>query len=378
MKRNKDKNLSARILVFTAQFMGNKTPNLYSKIFDEYQSLAKKVKLLVFSRKAQLKNYDNIKLVQLPEPHPPFWSFKAIMGSTRVMFKHRKEFDIVFSRMLSIHPLFPGIIAKILFGKKLVVWVSGSSFTTRELKNFFNLPIIKIALIIGDVIAAPSERVIQDIEKNLGRIDRRKVQVLQKTINISNFHPTNDSSYGTHLLSVCRISMVKGIEKTIKSIPLVAREIPQVKLKIVGPVEDEKYYGELKKLMRNLKCEKNVEFVGPVPNDELVKHYNSSKIFVLTSITEGLPNSMLEAMACGKPVIVTPVGAIADVIENESNGVLIDNPEPEILADKIIEILKDKSLQKKLGINARKTIEEKFSNDDFESQLAVIFKRLRN
>jgi len=94
------------------------------------------------------------------------------------------------------------------------------------------------------------------------------------------------------------------------------------------------------------------------------------------SKTEGQSIATLEAMACGLPVIVTPVGAIPDVIKDGINGFLVKSNQPKILAQKIISLLNDDALREKIGNAARKTIEERHANDMYVNQLVEVFNKV--
>jgi glycosyltransferase involved in cell wall biosynthesis len=92
----------------------------------------------------------------------------------------------------------------------------------------------------------------------------------------------------------------------------------------------------------------------------LVDYYNELKLFVLPSYHDALPTSILEAMACGTPVLATPVGAIPDVIADEDTGFLLESTAPERIAERITMIVKYKELQK-VADNAESLVRQKFA-----------------
>jgi len=194
--------------------------------------------------------------------------------------------------------------------------------------------------------------------------------------NSSIFKPITKTPINNNILSVCRIIPLKGIEKIINSLPLVVKEIPDTKFIHVGAIKDKKYFESLKNLITSLGCEKSIEFHGPIPYDKLVREYNSSKIFILTSKTEGQSLVTKEAMSCGKPVIVTPVGAITNYVKDGENGFLLKKDDPKELAEIIIRLLKDDKLREKIGMSGRKTVEELFEKDTFVNGLTNIFNQL--
>ena len=101
-------------------------------------------------------------------------------------------------------------------------------------------------------------------------------------------------------------------------------------------------------------------FLGNIPNHELPEILNQHELFVLPSLWEGMPKTLLEAMACGLPVVGTNVSGIKEVIKDGENGLLCDTDSNSI-RQAIIRLMEDEKLRERLGENARKTIEQEFS-----------------
>lgn len=120
--------------------------------------------------------------------------------------------------------------------------------------------------------------------------------------------------------------------------------------------------GEQKEQLKRLatKNEVNANFLGNIPNHELPGILNEHELFVLPSLWEGMPKTLLEAMACGLPAIGTKIDGIREVIEHGRNGILCDADSGSI-RQAIISVMEDKELKDTLSMNARKTVEEKFS-----------------
>ncbi|MDH7594481.1 MAG: glycosyltransferase, partial [Methanomicrobiales archaeon] len=88
-----------------------------------------------------------------------------------------------------------------------------------------------------------------------------------------------------------------------------------------------------------------VDLPGWISHDDLPKYLNQLRLLVLPSYTEGLPNIMLEAMACGTPVLATPVGAIPDVIRDGETGFIMEDNSPECIARNVMRALNDLDLE---------------------------------
>jgi glycosyltransferase involved in cell wall biosynthesis len=135
-----------------------------------------------------------------------------------------------------------------------------------------------------------------------------------------------------------------------------------VTLLIVGEVRagaDEQAWAEFR--VAHSDC--RIIVTGQVSHKDMPAYFSLMDVFVHPSLRDGMPNALLEAMACGKPVIATPVGGALDVIENGKNGMLVNVKDPHALADKIMELLDDPGKRAALGKNARETILDRFTSE---------------
>lgn len=95
-------------------------------------------------------------------------------------------------------------------------------------------------------------------------------------------------------------------------------------------------------------------------------------VFVHASLRDGMPNALLEAMACGKPVVVTPVGGMAEVVEDRANGLVVPVDDADALRRAIETLLDDASLRENLAANARRDVIEKCSAEkELTANLAI-------
>jgi glycosyltransferase involved in cell wall biosynthesis len=118
---------------------------------------------------------------------------------------------------------------------------------------------------------------------------------------------------------------------------------------------------KVKKIIKDKKLEEHVNLNGWIPHEDVPRVLNELKLLVLPSFTEGLPNIILEAMACGTPVLVTSVGAILDVIKDGETGFLLRSNDPKRIAERIIELLNKPELLEKVSVNAYNFVRENFS-----------------
>lgn len=174
---------------------------------------------------------------------------------------------------------------------------------------------------------------------------------LQKCIIKENYDSGNKIKY----LHIGRFSEAKNHMMLLEAFSQVHKRLPEAQLTLIGT-------GELKeKIIEKvveLKIENHVTIVGL--KDNVYPFLNKSDVFVLPSIYEGMPMTLIEAMGTGLPVIATKVGGIPSMIKNNENGLLV-KIEVDDLVNAMIK-LSDKKIRKMLGENARQTVENLFSS----------------
>lgn len=148
----------------------------------------------------------------------------------------------------------------------------------------------------------------------------------------------------------------EGAKLLIKAIQMLGKKYPKIVLLLI---REGRYSNELKEFVRSERVENHVIFTGDIDNPYVpLKLCN---IYTHITLGEGgLSMALLEAMVTGRPIIATPVGGITEVIEDNVNGLLV-KPDSEKLAEKIENLIKNREFADRLGENARKTVEEKFT-----------------
>jgi glycosyltransferase involved in cell wall biosynthesis len=172
-----------------------------------------------------------------------------------------------------------------------------------------------------------------------------------------------------------RLYVTKGLTYLLEAITKVIAVYPTTQFRVYGdgPLRDEMLaYAE------QLGLDGNKIFVGAFTSrEELSQIMAQTDIFVMSSILEGLPIAMLEAMAYGRPIVVTPVGGIPEAIEDGINGLLCMPRDPECLAEKICSLIEDPDLRRRLGHAARKSYEQgPFKPASVCSQYISIYKKV--
>jgi glycosyltransferase involved in cell wall biosynthesis len=158
------------------------------------------------------------------------------------------------------------------------------------------------------------------------------------------------------LTTVARLVEAKGLEYLLETIALVKITQPHVRFKVYG---DGPLRQELLERAARLGLDGEAIFAGPFNGrDELSRIMAQTDIFVMSSILEGQPLGLVEAMAYGCPVVVTTVGGIPELIQDGVNGLLCPPRAPDCLAEKIKLLVADQALRERLGRAARKSYEQ--------------------
>ncbi len=171
-------------------------------------------------------------------------------------------------------------------------------------------------------------------------------------VETARFKPINrPQNPKVKILFIGRLIPRKGFQRVVKALPKV-RELTNVpfEVEVVGTGE---YQNELDSLASSLGVSDLIRYVGTVPYDQLEKSYQYADIFVLTSLSEGMPVVVLEAMGCGLPVLASDVGGNNEIVREGENGYLIDGDDTDKLARDLSRLIDDPELRQRMGEASR-------------------------
>lgn len=190
-------------------------------------------------------------------------------------------------------------------------------------------------------------------------VDVSKIEIVPNAVDTRLFSPDRKNMLETKwgisrpvVLFVGRLVKDKGVEYLLQAFSEVAREIPDVKLVIVGKGPQEK---DLKKFQRRLGLTQ-VFFLGSVETKFLPNIYAGCDVLALPSVHEPFGNVVIEAMAAGKPVVGSYVGGMMDTVVHGVTGYHVQPRNSKELSKYLIRLLEDASLRRSLGQNARKIV----------------------
>lgn len=227
-----------------------------------------------------------------------------------------------------------------------------------------------------DYVCAVSEEI---CIKLLGaRLPSTKVSVIENGIDVQELEegqPSLKREFGLeHNLVVGfvgRLAKEKGLEYLLRAIPAVLSECPDARFVLVGEGPER---GRVERLIAEGHLEETVFLAGR--RSDLANVYASFDIFVLPSVVEGMPLVVLEAMAAGKPMVATRVGAIPKVVEDKSTSFLVEPGDWVGLGQELCQLLKDSILRQEFGRQGRAIVREKFSSGVMAERYLGVYRRV--
>ena len=165
----------------------------------------------------------------------------------------------------------------------------------------------------------------------------------------------------------------KGIFELLSAFTKLNYKYSNLYLILIGNIPDRT---ALDKIVSSNYLNNKIYIVSEIPQNEIPYWLSASDIFVFPTYNEGLPNALMEAMACGLPVIATKVGGIPEVVRDGQNGILIDKKSVISIEHSIEKLINNKNMCKKMGEYGRTIIEENFSWDSSAKKLTEIYNKL--
>ena len=281
-------------------------------------------------------------------------------------FQVAKKFnpDIIHANNIFFTTSLLAVMLKLLHHKKLVITAHLGDVRKLALvgrlkaltASFYEYSLGIFTLASSDKVIAVSESV-RDYMISLG-VSPKKVYVIQNGVDLEGFLPANpnsDTKY-CNVLFVGRLLPNKGLKYLIEAAELiVTKTSKKIKFKIVG---DGAHKAQFEELVACKGLNDYFVFLGKVPSISAI--FQDGGIFVRPSLTEGMPLTVLEAMASQLPTIASNVAGTSELVIQNKTGLLVESGNIEQLADAILRLVESPELAQNLGKNARKFIERKY------------------
>lgn len=323
------------------------------------------------------------------------WEFFGIKGLRKLggylyiaslifyLWRRRSEYELIHVHGLNYHT-FAAVLAGRWSGRKVLSKLANSGRASdihkmrgdKQLAGArFMLPTALqchrfVALnktVVAELTAAgvPAQRIVELVNG---------VEIAEMPIK-----PTYALHDPVRLLFVGRLHEQKGLDVLLRALPQLiharcqASETRPIRLCLLG---DGPQRTALQELAAQLGIAEHVDFAGE--SDRVSEHLQEADVFVLPSRAEGLSNALLEAMACGLPVIASAIPGNVDVVQHGENGLLCTAEDPASLADALGALLADAPLRARLGAAARATVEHCYSLDYVAGRYLQLYRELIN
>jgi len=284
-----------------------------------------------------------------------------------ILIKISKDIDIVIFYVGGANLLPPVLMAKALRKKVITSAIGLGSLGYKKVRNnrlFSKGRAFSIILsVMEKTIFSLSDRVIVESPSvinflDLGKYKQKLVTTGARYVDTELFQIKKELRERKNLVGyIGRLEEGKGVMNFFEAIPLILEKQDNLEFFLggYGPL-----YDRIKERLRSNNLSRKVELMGWIPHDKVANYLNELKLLVLPSYSEGLPTIVLEAMACGTPVLATPVGGIPDVIKDGETGFIMENNSPKCFAENIVRVLECPDLDN-VTKNARKLIKEKYT-----------------
>lgn len=301
-------------------------------------------------------------------PKDDFKSFKAF----RVIFKNEKP-DVILA--YTIKPIIWGAFAaRVVPRCRFYALVTGLGFAFQK-GNWKKNLLMKLVIFLYSTALKRADKVIFQNPDNLqvfidlGIVPEHKTAIVNGSgVDINHFEVKPLPSKPTFLL-IARLLGDKGIREYLKAASIVKQQFPNVVFQLVGPEDpspDGISLSELTKLNNN----NPVDYFGGTC--DVRPYIEACSIFVLPSYHEGLPRTVLEAMATGRPILTTDVPGCRETVINGENGWLVEKANVELLVEKMIWFIENPHEWQRMAEASRAMVEDKFDVNKVNKELMNI------
>jgi len=258
----------------------------------------------------------------------------------------------------------------------------GSDILIEPERSLVRKMIIKYAIEKADMITCDCEIVKDKIIQMTG-FEENKIVTFPWGIELDKFYPDPEKSIHIRkkldwlnkkiLIMNRNFLPVYGIQYFIEALPEILNEEPMTRVILIGS-------GILEKQIRSLVSEKQlsnfVKFIGQIPIDEMPYYLNASDVYVSTSLSDGTSLSLLEAMACALPVVVTEIPANKEWVIDGYNGFLAPPKNPNEVSKRVLTLLKKSHLSQEMGQKNISIAKNKANWEKNIDKLEAIYKSL--
>lgn len=336
------------------------------------------------SQAHKLRRYENINGIKVYR-YPTLHRFYGLI-LTQPMLKLLEPADVILAHgLFHLNTSLQGALVAKLKEEHLILNVHDatiSPFNTVYAHAYMALyrrTLGRLLLYLANKVIVPTPTIVGSLN---GLVYPGKVEVIPNGIDLDMFNGGDPNSFKEKffpsadfmVLYVGRLAKEKGIQYLIQAAPFILRRFPNTSFVVAGT--DDGYMSTLRKLAFELHVAHSFVFTGPLSQEDLVSAYKAADVFALPSELEAFGIVLVEAMACGIPIVASNYGGIRHVARNGVTGLLFRLGDAKQLAEKIILLLSDKNIRLKLGERGRMVARQLYSIKRVTDQYELLFQNV--
>jgi glycosyltransferase involved in cell wall biosynthesis len=294
-----------------------------------------------------------------------------MVGLMERLRRHRNRFDILHLHGHLFYSTTMGALARRLHNVPTVMTFHGDFHKQSGIGRFSKR--LRDAL-QGPFILKNLDRMIALTTYDADYLEERgadpaRIEIIPNGVDLGTYHPISPElingfrerhhipTDASMVLFVGRLVDQKGLPFLLEAMPELRRRVPEARLMVVGEGPE---LGRARHLARTLGIDDAVSWTGRLSEKELVSAYNTSQVVAVPSLWEGMPLVILEAAACGKPVVASNVSGMPEFIEEGGTGFTVNPRDPGAMAGSIEQVLEDNTLARRMSDRARKKASGEF------------------
>lgn len=317
-----------------------------------------------YGKTDSIRNINGVTVIFIKKPNNPrniFISFFLHILNRYVFFlKLKKAIEQYRPDLIETYDWSAPLVFKIK-GTQTVLRMHGSNSV---FNTYANIPLSRVYYYFekrsfknADYLVSVSD-FIGNESKSLFNLNKR-IMTIYNGVDINRFHDLHLKRDKNQLLLVGRMHPYKGFDDLFRALNHVFDQNRDVYLNVICTVI-ESYKNSLLKLV-DKKHHGRINFLGRIPNEELVNYYNRTNVLILPSKTEAFPIIPLEAMACGTPVIISDRFSAREIVEDNVDGFLVNTLDKSVFANRMIEIIGEQDEIELMRQKVRNKIVQNFS-----------------
>ena len=239
-----------------------------------------------------------------------------------------------------------------------IVSTWGSDVFDFPKKSIWHKRMLEFALRKADEVTATSRMLAEETKQYMGT--GKPVHTIPFGVDVDRFHPRESERRERITVGIVKkLEKKYGIEYLIQAFAKITASHPEARLLIVGDGSEEM---ALRGLTRDLGVEEDVVFAGFTKNDRVPHYLHQMDVFVVPSVmsSETFGVAAVEAAACGLPVIASDIGGLPEVVVDGETGFLVPPRAPDAIAEKLLLLVENLPLRRKMGEEARKFVERNY------------------